>query len=345
MLQIDGSYGEGGGQIIRTSLSLSILTSQPVEIVNIRARRSKPGLQPQHLTAVRAAAAICGARLEGDATGSSRIVFAPQAPPQPGTYHFDIGTAGSGPLVAQTILAPLARSAAASRVTIVGGTHVPHSPPAEYLETVYLPTIGRAGFVAHLETPLYGFFPRGGGRLEIQIPAQSELSPLDLTERGKLTRLKAFVVTSQLPDHVAQRGQSTVEKLMRAVGRSVEVERRDRPSHGPGAAVILCVECDPGRAAFTAIGARGKPMEQVAEEACAPFMEWWRSGAACDEHLADQLVLPLALAGAESRWTTPRVTDHLRTSLWVAQRFLSIDFSIQEEPGRPARITIRSPVA
>jgi RNA 3'-terminal phosphate cyclase (ATP) len=330
MIEIDGSYGEGGGQILRTSVSLAAITEQAVEIVNIRAGRSKPGLQRQHLTAVHAAAALCDAAMEGDAVGSQRLLFTPRKAVQAGEYRCEIGTAGATPLVAQTALLPLARAAGSSRVTVTGGTHVPHAPPAEYLEAVYLPALRRAGLEAHLAAPRFGFYPRGGGEVDLEVAPAASLQPLDLTERGKLRSLAAFIVTSELPEHVGERGAAAVKEAMRRVGRRVTVEQRDRPSHGPGAAVVLVAVCDGGFAGFTALGERGRPMEQVSEEACEAFMGWWKTGAACDEHLADQLVLPMAFADGESRWTTPVITEHLRTVLWLTQRFLPIEARLEE---------------
>lgn len=341
MIKIDGSYGEGGGQIVRASLSLAAMTGQAVEIENIRAGRSKPGLQPQHLTAVRAAAALCGARLEGDAVGSVRLTFLPQCPPRPDAYRFEIGTAGAATLVAQTVLLPLARTDTESHVTITGGTHVPHAPPAEYLEAVYLPALRRAGLSIQFECARPGYYPRGGGEIHLDIAPSASLQPLDFAERGRLQSLRAFVLTSNLPGHVADRGAAAVEKYMRGVGRRAVVERREQESPGTGAAVVLAAECEGGFAGFTALGERGKPMERVSEEACEGFMAWWKSGAACDTHLADQLVLPMALASGDSRWTTPTVTEHLRTVLWVAQRFLSIRVSLEERPDGGGQVALR----
>jgi RNA 3'-terminal phosphate cyclase (ATP) len=341
MIRIDGSYGEGGGQILRTSVSLAAMTGQAVEIERIRAGRTRPGLQPQHLTAVRAAASLCDARLEGDAPGSGRLLFAPQSTPRPDRYDFSIGTAGATTLVTQTVLLPLARQGAGCHVTVSGGTHVPHAPAAEYLEAVYLPVLRSAGLDARFSYRQAGFYPRGGGEVAIEILPGTPLRPLDLTDRGKLRELTAFIVTATLPGHVGERGERAVEEYFRRVGRVASVERRDRASPGAGAAVVLVATCEGGIAGFTALGARGKPMEQVAEEACDAFMAWWKSDTACDEHLADQLVLPLALAAGESRWTTPSVTEHLRTVLWVTQQFLPIEFTLEETPEGPGTVTLR----
>lgn len=338
---IDGAYGEGGGQILRTSLSLSAITGIPVEIVNVRKGRSKPGLQPQHLMAVRSAAEICAASVEGAEVGSTRFVFHPGCKPTAGHYHFDIRTAGATPLVAQTLLIPLVHADAESSVTVIGGTHVPHAPNIEYLESLYTPVLRRAGLEVEVDYEAAGFFPRGGGRIHLRVRPTAFLQPVDLSERGKLEKLTAYIVTSGLPDHVADRGAATVEKAMKAVGRQVHVEIRRMPSPGSGAAVTLVAHCEGGSAGFSGLGERGKPMEQVAETPCRQFMEWWKTGAACDEHLADQLVLPAALAHGESRWSTPAVTDHLRTVLWVAQQFLPVRATLAERGDGSASVQLR----
>lgn len=350
ILQIDGSLGEGGGQIIRTSVSLAAITGRAIEIINVRAGRTKPGLQPQHLAAVRAAATLCDARLAGDCVNSRFLSFEPQQSVAAGEYSFDIGTAGAAPLVAQTVLVPLALAGGHSKVTITGGTHLPHSPPVEYLEQIYLPVLRRAGLNARLEYPAAGFYPRGGGQIELEIqnplestPGASPASPapLDMTERGKLENLRGFIVTSNLPSHVAERGAETIEKAMKAVGRRITIEHRDKPSIGPGAAVVIAAQCENGMAAFTGIGELRKPMEKVAEAPCRDFMRWWKSGAACDEHLADQLVLPLAFAAGTSRWTTPLVSEHLRTVLQIVGQFLPVEAAIEERSDGSGEVGLR----
>ena len=335
LIQIDGSYGEGGGQIIRTAVSLAAMTGRAIEIANVRAGRAKPGLQPQHLAAVRAAGVLCDAQIAGDSIGSQFLFFQPQQPVAAREYSFDIGTAGAAPLVIQTVLVPLALAGGSSRVTVDGGTHSPHAPPVEYLEAVYLPVLKRAGLDATMSYNAAGFYPRGGGQIEIEIHGSSQnlaptLASLDLSERGKMESLQAFVVTSNLPPHVAERGVETIEKAMKAVGRKIAIERRDKPSIGPGAAVVLAAQCEAGFGGFTGIGELRKPMEKVAEAPCRDFMRWWKSGAACDEHLADQLVLPLSFARGQSHWTTPIVSEHLRTVLWVVQQFLPIEVGLEE---------------
>lgn len=330
LVQIDGSFGEGGGQIIRTALSLAAMTGRAVEISNVRGRRTKPGLQPQHLTAVRAAAALCNATVSGDSVGSTYLAFEPRTSVQAGDYRFDIGTAGATSLVVQTVLVPLALAGGASRIIVTGGTHVPHSPPVEYLEAVYFPVLRRAGLDVTLSYSSAGFYPRGGGQVEVEIAGPATPAALDLGERGRLESLRAFIVTANLPSHVAERGAATVVRAMKAIGRKVVTEHRDRPSPGPGAAVVVAAQCQNGLAAFNSVGELRKPMEKVAEAPCQEFLRWWKSGAACDKYLADQLVLPCCFAGGQSQWTTPVVTEHLRTVLQVAQQFLPIQVWLEE---------------
>jgi len=338
---VDGSHGEGGGQILRTSLSLSALTGRPVEIVRIRAGRSRPGLQPQHLASVRAAAGLCAAQLEGAEIGSGRLRFVPHSPPAPGAYHFAIGTAGAAPLVLQTVLLPLALAPGPSHVTVTGGTHVSHAPTADYVERVYLPTLARHGLVASIESPRAGFFPKGGGVVQAEIGGWAVPQPVTLTERGELRALTALVLTAGLPPTVAERGIAAVRQEVGRLPVELSVETREVSAASPGAAVLLVAACEGGLAGFSVIGERGKRMETVVEEACRAFREWWETDAACEEHLADQLVLPMALTAGESRWTTSQVTEHLRTVLWVVPQFLPVETSLTENPDGSGLVTLQ----
>lgn len=338
-ISIDGSFGEGGGQIIRTSVSLAALTGRTVEISHIRARRSKPGLQAQHLTAVRAAAALCGAEMQGAELESQFLRFAPGPLVAQDQFEFDVAaarggaSAGATGLVAQTLMVPMSflpqRPATA---TVLGGTHVPMSPPADYIEAVYVPMLRRMGLEADFTSARAGFFPRGGGEIHIENMGGHLMAPLDCVERGRLKQLRVFLVSSQLPAHVAERGEETLRKDLKGYGVPVEMEKRDLPSHGAGAAVVITAECENGMGGWTSLGERGKPIERVATEALREFQKWFGTGAATDEHLADQLALPCALIPQESRWTTPAVTEHLRTVLHVAQQFLPIEYQIETKP-------------
>jgi len=331
ILQIDGSYGEGGGQILRTSLSLSVLTERPIEIIRIRAGRSRPGLMPQHLAAVKAAAAISAAQTDGAEVGSGRVRFVPQSRAAPGDYHFAIGTAGAATLVAQTVLLPLALADGPSRVTITGGTHVPFAPTADYLEYVYLAALRRYGLVVTLSSPTAGFFPKGGGKIVLAIMPCPCLNSATVTQRGELRTVTARIVTTGLPATVGERGAAAVRAAFAGkIGECLTTETRQIASPGQGAAITIVADCDGGPVGFSAIGERGKRIERIAAAACTDFEAWRETGAACDEHLADQLVLPLALTQGESRWATSRVAEHLRSILWLVPQFLPRKITLSE---------------
>ena len=342
MVEIDGSLGEGGGQIIRTSVSLSAVTRRPVQIVNIRARRSKPGLQAQHLTAVRAVAALCDADLKGAEAGSQFLRFTPGLLTDKETFAFDVGTAGATGLVAQTLMVPmLFMPGSPVTAAVRGGTHVPMSPPADYIEAVYAPNLRQMGADISFRYKRAGFFPKGGGEIEIRRGDGGLHTPVDRTERGRLQRLRLFVVTCQLPEHVASRGVDALMKDLRGYGVPVLVEKRALEGGNAGAAVVLTAECENGGGGFTSLGERGKPMERVAADALRDFQKWHASGAAVDEHLADQLVLPCSLVQGESRWTTPVITEHLRTVLQVAQQFLPITYTLEERADGCGLVTLQ----
>jgi len=340
VIEIDGSLGEGGGQIIRTSVSLAAITGQAVQIINIRARRSKPGLHAQHLTAVRAAAALCAAELKGAEMGSQFLRFTPGPLTQETAFSFDVGTGGATGLVAQTLLAPMLFLPNPSVAHIRGGTHVPMSPPADYIEAVYRPALQRMGADVGFQYARAGFFPKGGGQAEIRSGASQLSAPVELIERGRLHRLRLFVVTCQLPEHVATRGVDALMKDLKGYGVPVLVEKREMEGGSPGAAIVLAAECENGAGGFTSLGERGKPMERVAADALRDFQKWFASGAAVDEHLGDQLVLPAALAYGRSRWSTSEVTEHLRTVLEIAQKFLKIEYEIEQRPDGSGTVTL-----
>ncbi len=350
MVIIDGSYGEGGGQVLRTSLSLSALLGQPVRLENIRARRPKPGLAAQHLTGVRAVASICQAEVEGAELGSQTLTFVPGASPQAGDYTFDVaearvgGSAGSTSLVFQTIFLPLALAGVQSHLTIRGGTHVAWSPPFHYLEHAYLPTLAHLGLEAQVTIEKWGWYPVGGGEMRATIKSRiaTPLQAVDLTERGELQRLYGFSATSNLPAHIAQRQKQAAERLLAKNGFSPHIEIIDAPSPGQGTAVFLVAEFERTAAAFTAYGARGKRAEKVAQEAGQAFLAYQRSGAALDKHLADQLILPAALRAAECRLTTCQITPHLLTNAWVVEQFMpDARFEIEGEEGERGIVSFR----
>jgi len=351
LLTIDGSHGEGGGQILRSALTLSALLGRSVCLEKIRARRRRPGLRPQHLTAVRAVAQICDAELEGDVLGSRTLTFVPRGSPQAGLYHFDVlevaegGSAGAVSLILQAILLPLALAEGDSTVMLEGGTHVAWSPPIHYLQQIYLPTLARLGVQAAVELERWGWYPQGGGRLICHVkglgaPAMAfPLNPFRLVERGGLRQITGFSATSNLPAHIGRRQRDRAVKLLRSHGFTPQIEIVDAPSPGPGTCVFLLAEFKGAVAGFTGYGRLRKPAEKVAEEAARAFLAYQRSGGAVDRYLADQLILPLALASGESHFTTGKVTDHLRTNAWLIGQFLSArvdigeDRSVRVQPG------------
>ncbi len=338
---IDGSYGEGGGQVLRTSLALSLLTRRPVVLRNIRARRPKPGLAPQHLTAVWAAAEVGRARVEGDVRGSKELRFEPCGL-FPESYRWDIGTAGATSLVLHTVALPLALTHVASDVRLTGGTHVPWSPPFEHLERVWVPALASVGFPVQVELRRAGFYPRGGGEIFARLGPAAERRALVLGERGELRGIHAVVGTARLPEHVSRRAADRVRERLRAEGLEPRVEARRVDAPSPGAYVFLRAETESGPLGASALGERGKPAEAVADEAVDEILAILDSRASVDPHLADQLLLPLALVPEESVFLTARVTRHLLTNAWVIRRFLpEVEIEIDAPEGVPGRVRVR----
>ncbi|GAB4434684.1 MAG: RNA 3'-terminal phosphate cyclase [Anaerolineae bacterium] len=334
MLIINGAYGEGGGQILRTSLALAAILQQPIRLENIRARRKNPGLAAQHLASVRAAALICEASVSGDALGSTSLTFEPQSDPIPGLYEFDVsearqgGSAGAATLVLQTVLLPLTLAGGPSTVTVKGGTHVPWSPPFHYLRDVFLPTIRPLGFQATLELLAWGWYPAGQGEIRATIPGRDKTDESSKTlsavaeARGALKHIHGVAVASSLPAHIAQRIRNRAANLLDEARLPHAIEPQRVRSVSPGAGIFLAVEYESGWAGFSALGELGKPSEQVAQEAVEALLAFHHSGARLDEHLADQLILPLALSGQSVTLSMEKISEHTRTNLWVVEQFL-----------------------
>ncbi|MGH7137051.1 MAG: RNA 3'-terminal phosphate cyclase, partial [Pirellulales bacterium] len=337
LLIIDGSHGEGGGQILRTSLALAVIQGRPIKIERIRAKRDKPGLRRQHLMAVRAAAAISGGKLKGDEIGSRELEFRPQAL-QPGDYRFDIGSAGSTTLVLQTILPPLLLADGPSTIELIGGTHNPFAPPVDFLERAFVPLLNRIGaqLVLTLERP--GFYPVGGGRLHVQIGGACRLGPLVLVDRGDIRRRLCRATVSNLPDHIGRRELATVAAELDWPEECLEL-RRYQGSHGPGNVVTLEIESEHVSEVFTGFGRRGVRAEAVAGEAIAEAKRYLEAGVPVGEHLADQLLLPLALAGAGEYVTLPP-SPHVTSNIKIIQQFLDVPIAIEEAGERKHRIRV-----
>jgi RNA 3'-terminal phosphate cyclase (ATP) len=343
MVTIDGSYGEGGGQVLRTSLALSAITGQAIRIEKIRAGRRKPGLRPQHLTGVRATAKICDAEVEGAGLNSQDLTFLPRSAARAGTYHFDVaqaakgGSAGSVALILQTVLLPLALAEGISRLTLRGGTHVAWSPPFDYVKRVYLPSLARMGIRAKVNIRKWGWYPIGGGEVNATVEGQAAgaLTGLDLRQRGTLLRVRGLSASSNLPKHIRTRQERAALQALRSNGVNVRFEVVDAPSKGTGTVVFLWADFENTTVGFTSLGERGKPAERVAEEAASELLDFIRGEAALDRYLADQLVLPMALAASPSQFTTERVTQHLLTNAWVVNQFLPRRVIVEGEEGQP----------
>ncbi len=337
--RVDGAQGEGGGQLLRTALALSAVRGVPVEVYSIRARRKTPGLQAQHLTALTALVQICRAQVEGASLGSQRVLFSPGAV-QPGEYRFDVGTAGSTALVLQAILLPLALAPGPSRVTITGGTHVPWSPPADYLQHVVLPVLAGMGVTARLRVDRWGFYPQGGGRVVVEVTGGADLHAVTLLFRGGSTDLCGVSAAANLPRKIAERQRDRVLQRLRGEGRTAEIELIETDAPGAGSFLSLVAETAGIPAGFSALGERGKPAQRVADEAVDALFDFLKAETACDPHLADQLILPMALAPGTSRLTTSRVTRHLLSTVQLAQQLLGCPVQVGGEEGSPGQVTI-----
>lgn len=332
MLELDGAIGEGGGQVLRSALTLAVLTGRPFTLINIRAARPKPGLAYQHLAAVRAAAAISGARLDGDRLGSQKLCFVPGAT-MPGRYRFDIGTAGATGLVLQTLVLPLALAHGASDLTITGGTHVPWSPCYHYLDWHWRPLLARIGIPIGLTLGMAGFYPQGGGMLQASLRGDAQPQAIDLSRRGRLRRVRGLSAVANLPEEIAERQRRRALHALRHLAVDVDVEVCSLPAASRGTLLLLLVEFDYSQACFCALGARGKRAERVADEATDGVVRLLEGDGAVDPWIADQLLLPLALAEGRSLVRTSEITGHLITNAEVIRRFLPVALRISGAEG------------
>ncbi len=360
MIEIDGSYGEGGGQILRTALSLSCLFKKPFRIFNIRKGRKKPGLMPQHLTSVRAAQLLSGAEVIGDQTGSTELLFSPKEV-KGGDFFFDIGTAGSTSLVLQTLipaiiflnnppLPPFSKGGMGGfegqKTTIIlkGGTHVPFSPSFHYLERVFISFLKKIGIEIKLTIESYGFYPKGGGKVRADIFPAKEVKPLRIVERGSILRLKGYSGVGNLPLSIAERQRNAmIEKIysqLEAFKCPVDVELLNVSTPGHGTFIFLQSESENSIAGFTSLGERGKRAEAVGEEASMEFINYYSTDSALDPHISDQIVIYLSLSKEESVFTTSLITQHLMTNLWVIGLFHKFHYSIEGEIGKPGIVRI-----
>ncbi len=335
---LDGSQGEGGGQILRSALSLSMCTGTPFRIERIRAKRKKPGLLRQHLTAVNAAVEICGASVEGAHISSTSLAFTPGAI-KGGDYKFAIGTAGSCTLVFQTVLPALLKASTPSRIRLQGGTHNPMAPPFHFLERAFVPLLRAMGVEIKLELKRFGFYPAGGGEFTAETQPARALTPLHLPERGARSRAYAESFITGVPGHVAQRELDAVGKAFGWMPEQLQV--RGLPSEqGPGNALMITLEHECVTEIFTGFGDKGVTAEQVAKRVINEAREYQASNAAVGAHLADQLLLPMALAGAGS-FTCSKTTPHTITNAEVIRQFLPVEIDIAKLANNSHEVTVR----
>lgn len=333
---VDGSFGEGGGQILRMAVSAAALLGRPLRVINIRARRNPPGLRPQHLVAVRGVADLTGGRVEGLRIGSTTIEFRP-GPVRSGRFVIDAGTAGSTTLMLQSLLPVASFAGGEVELELRGGTNNPMAPPVEYVTEVLLPALRTMGVQAEVQLVRRGFYPRGGGVVRARVRPVSRLRPIEVVE-GRPVGVRVFAYSCNLPSHITERMVRTAASLLRSRGfrdvfEETEVLQRDDPkcSPDPGTGIIVLVELDNGlRMGFDALGERGVPAERVAERAVEEALRQLATGAPVDSHLSDQLVIWTALADGTSRYRATELTSHAETAAYIAERVLGASFEIQQ---------------
>jgi RNA 3'-terminal phosphate cyclase (ATP) len=332
VIHLDGSLGEGGGQVLRTALGLSAATGQPFRIDRIRAQRSKPGLQRQHLTAVLAAAEVCGARVDGAELGSPSVAFRP-GPVRAGDYRFAIGTAGSTTLVLQTVLPALLCADGPSTIGLHGGTHNPLAPPFDFLQLAFAPLLARMGARLDLQLLRHGFAPAGGGRLAAHIAPPATWRPLELRERGHPGLPRARALLASLPDDIGRRELAALRQRLGSAlhPEQTRIERVD--ADGPGNALLVELPAAAGTEVVAAFGERGLRAEAVAERAADEVLALLAADVPVGPHLVDQLLIPLALAGGGS-FRTLAPTPHATTNAQIVERFLPVRIVFAEDAAR-----------
>lgn len=331
MLEIDGAFGEGGGQVLRSAVSLAMCTGTPFRITRIRAGRSKPGLLRQHMTAVAASAEVCSAQVHGLSIGSQELEFYPGRI-KAGEFRFAVGSAGSATLVLQTVLPALWQAEDESRLVLQGGTHNPAAPPFHFLQRAFAPQLAKMGVALDMQLDKHGFFPAGGGQFRATITPARELVPLHLTERGERREAWAEGLFACIPAHVAKRELAHLGNLMNWPEDWLHV-RQVADEQGPGNILMATVQHEHVCEVFSKVGDRSISAEQVARQVADDTRAWLASTAAVGPQLADQLLLPMALAG-EGSLTASSVTEHSRTNMAVIEKFLPVEFTVTPQEGR-----------
>ncbi len=340
---LDGSRGEGGGQILRTGLALCGLMGRPLEIAHIRSGRRKPGLAAQHLTGVRAVARVTGGTVEGAELGSQKLRFVP-GPIRGGDFILDVSevqaSAGSVGLLFQAVLPVLAYAPEPSALTLKGGTHVNWAPPLHYLRDALLPALRMLGLWADIDIETWGWYPGGGGVATARTRPVTELRPIRLVARPDLERLELLSVVSNLPVQIARRQQDRAQRRLRDEGITPHIQTAKVPSPGKGTFVFVLAHYEDVRAGFSALGELGKPAERVADKAVDAFFGHHRTGCPVDPHLADQLIPYMALAAGRSELAVSAATRHLMTVAEVTEEITGAEIEVEGEIGKPGKVMV-----
>jgi RNA 3'-phosphate cyclase len=332
LIKIDGSYGEGGGQIVRTAIALSAVTTKPVEIVNIRANRPNPGLRAQHVTAIKCMQHISNADVEDLSVGSKRIVFIPKGL-KGGNYKFDIGTAGSITLVFQAALLAAIQANKTFSLRLKGGTDVKWSPSWDYFSHIFLSLINRMGVDATAKLVRRGYFPEGGGEAVLTVNPVKNIKPFNVTDRQEFREVKGIIHISRLPDHISKRMRNTVKKMFikYSIENDIKIEEvSDALCEGVG--ITLWAQSEKTVLGTTLLGERGLPAETIGETAARNILSEITSGATLDIHAADQLLPYMALAAefGKSAFLVRNLSNHAKTNMWLIKHFLDVEFETKK---------------
>jgi RNA 3'-terminal phosphate cyclase (ATP) len=341
MVEIDGAYGEGGGQLLRTAVALSAITGRPARVANIRAGRPSPGLAAQHVTAVRAVAELCGASVSGLALRSRALRFAPGVP-RAGAFSFDVGTAGSAVLVLQALMPVAAALRLPCRVRITGGTDVRGAPGVDYMQAVLLPLLAEIGLKASIAVQRRGYFPGGGGELEAEI-LPGDLQPLRLGPPAGLLRIRGRSHVGNLPPDIAERMRASTMQALVEFKAPIDIEAMaldQQGAAGQGGAITVWAQAANSFVGACRVAERGVRAETLGAEAGCELREDLNAAVALDVHAADQVLIYLALAGGESGFTTRRMSSHATTAMWLIEQFLPAKFDTAEIAGK-IRVRVR----
>jgi RNA 3'-terminal phosphate cyclase (ATP) len=347
VIVVDGSYGEGGGQILRTSAALSCITGQDIRVINIRVKRKNPGLRPQHITALKAAATLCNAETEGLEIGSKEIFFRPGSV-KSGNFKFDIGTAGSVTLVLQTLLPIMAYASGSVKLVLKGGTDVPWSPTIDYLRYVMFYHLRSLGYEVHVTLIRRGHYPKGGGLVEVEVPSPPKgFRPINKVFRGDVLEIKGISHCVRLPTHVARRQAISARDTLRKAGLDIPININEEwydpasdPHLGPGSGITLWAIAKESVLGSDALGAKGKRAEIVGKEAADKLIADLSTGMALDTHMSDNILIFLSLADGRSVIGGASLTLHALTVMWLLKKFLSVSIEVEGERDKPFKAVI-----